>query len=336
MTTCFIGTTQPGDRFHAWTLLRGGDPERLIPVLRHLHAVQGSRLIPALLAHDRAPQGTGTAASGVPLSGGAPGGAPLEGRLTDPVPPAAIWLYLIDAATDTVCVYAATRHDRWLYHSRHHLDPDHAGPPRPAPPGDATGAGPTQAVTRQTDAPLTALRTSVSDRYVEEHTAGIRRGSVVLDPPYQRGSVWTTDQRVALMQSWLMGLPVAAITLNNRMGVAWYAADPQARVAYAVVDGRQRLETALAWEDGTLAIPASWLPADWIDTAEDTGDGPYVRSSGLTETGRRRVHSQMTLPCVIARLPDVAAEAGLYLLVNGAGTPQAATDLAHAARVARQ
>jgi hypothetical protein len=104
------------------------------------------------------------------------------------------------------------------------------------------------------------------------------------------------------------------------------------RVHYAVVDGRQRLETALAWQDGQLAVPASWLPADWIHTTGDTDDGPYVRVTGLHDP--RRVGRLMDLPCVPARVSTVAAEAALYLLVNGTGTPQSTVDLARAAAVA--
>jgi hypothetical protein len=110
------------------------------------------------------------------------------------------------------------------------------------------------------------------------------------------------------------------------------ATDPEMRVHYAVVDGRQRLETALAWQDGQLAVPASWLPADWIHTTGDTDDGPYVRVTGLHDP--RRVGRLMDLPCVPARVSTVAAEAALYLLVNGTGTPQSTVDLARAAAVA--
>ncbi|HEX8630427.1 MAG TPA: DUF262 domain-containing protein [Catenuloplanes sp.] len=343
MTVCLIGTTQPHDRFRVRTLHLGDHPEQLVPILRQLHddAHDWPSVTATLLEHTwaelsvearhdstdpTAVPGIGyTAADDSPL---------LDGRITDLAPIDVTWLYLIDPAADTVAVYEATRRDRWLPHSRHHLSPDDGAQPQPNPPADTATAMRAAVMTRQTTAPLTHLWTSSSDRYVEDHTNGIRRGSIVLDPPYQRGSVWTTDQQIALMRSWLMGVPVAAITLNNRMGREWHAGDPHARTAYAVVDGRQRLETALAWEDGTLAVPASWLPPDWIHTTQDTDDGPYVHSSGLTEAGRRRVHSQMSLPCVVARLPDTEAEAELYLLVNGGGTPQSATDLANAARIA--
>lgn len=327
MTVCLIGTTQPHDRFRVRTLHLGDHPEQLVPILRQLHddAHDWPSVTAILLEHT---WGSRHRLHRIRRQSAA------RRPHHRPRPIDVTWLYLIDPAADTVAVYEATRRDRWLPHSRHHLDPDDGAQPQPNPPADTATAIRAAVMTRQTAAPLTHLWTSSSDRYVEDHTNGIRRGTIVLDPPYQRGSVWTTDQRIALMRSWLMGVPVAAITLNNRMGREWHAGDPHARTAYAVVDGRQRLETALAWEDGTLAVPASWPPPDWIDTTQDTDDGPYVRSSGLTEAGRRRVHSQMTLPCVVARLPDAEAEAELYLLVNGAGTPQSATDLANAARIA--
>lgn len=187
-------------------------------------------------------------------------------------------------------------------------------------------------MTRQTREPLTRLPTSTSLWSIEEYTNRIRRGEMILDAPYQRGRRWSDDQRIELMRSWLQGLPIPAVVVNSRMGAAWRRTDPDLQVNYAVVDGRQRLETALAWQDGALAIPASWLPSEWIRTAEDTDDGPYVRATGLHNA--RRVGRLMHLPCVRAELDALAAEAALYLLINGAGTPQSAADLARAARIA--
>ena len=155
---------------------------------------------------------------------------------------------------------------------------------------------------------------------------------MVIDPPYQRGPRWSTDQRIDLMRSWLQGAPIPAVVLNERCHAAWRRDDPQMQINYAVVDGRQRLETALAWQDGRLAIPASWLPADWVHTIEHTDDGPYVRATGLHQP--RRIARVMELPCVRAQVGTVAAEAALYPLVNGAGTPQSTRDLARAAAIA--
>jgi hypothetical protein len=345
LTVCLIGITRPDDRYRVRTLHRGEDPEHLIPLLQQIHrdADDWPCLVRHLLDHnwrelDTEARHHPTAVPGIGYTAPEDTAAPLDGRISDPVPINLTWLYLIDLATDTLVVYEATRRERWLLHSLHRLNQHHGELPRPAQQPNAAAAAapspPAAALTRQSAAPLSHLTTNVSYRDVEDLTNGIRRGSIVLDPPYQRGSVWSTDQRVALMRSWLTGVPVAAITLNNRMGRAWYAIDPHARIAYAVVDGRQRLETALAWEDGALAIPASWLPRAWIEHTEDTDNGPYVRNTGLTEAGRRSIQSRMTLPCVQARLPDVESEAELYLLVNGAGTPQSHTDLSNAARIA--
>lgn len=187
-------------------------------------------------------------------------------------------------------------------------------------------------MTRQTRTPLTRLPTTASLWTIEEYTGRIRRGEMLLDPPYQRGPAWIDQQRVDLMRSWLQGVPVPAVVLNERTHPTWRHTDRELRVTYAVVDGRQRLATALAWQDGDLAIPASWLPADWIHTTEPTGDGPYVRITGLYHP--RRVGRLVDLPCVRAQVPTLAAEAALYLLVNGAGTPQSTVDLARAAAVA--
>jgi hypothetical protein len=187
-------------------------------------------------------------------------------------------------------------------------------------------------MTLQTSEPLKRLSTSASFWSIEEYTNRIRRGEMVLDAPYQRGRRWTDEQRVNLMRCWLQGVPIPAVVLNNRTGAAWHHSDPNAHITYAVVDGRQRLETALAWQDGDLTIPASWLPNHWIRTVEDTDDGPYVRATGLHST--RPIDRLMDLPCVRAQVDTVAAEAALYLLINGAGTPQSDTDLGRSARIA--
>ena len=33
-----------------------------------------------------------------------------------------------------------------------------------------------------------------------------------LNPPYQRGRVWTTDQKIALVRSWLIGVPTGRVS----------------------------------------------------------------------------------------------------------------------------
>jgi len=187
-------------------------------------------------------------------------------------------------------------------------------------------------MTRQTRTPLTYMPTTVSLWSIEEYTSRVRSGQMILDARYQRGSVWTLDQRLALMKSWLTGVPVAAAVLNTRTGPAWSSTEASG-VHYAVIDGRQRIETAIAWQDDQLAIPASWLPGDWIRVAEDTDDGPYVRVSGLHDGGGKIV-ARMELPCVRAHLKYVAHEAAIHRLLNRAGTAHCAADMSRAEHIA--
>ena len=145
---------------------------------------------------------------------------------------------------------------------------------------------------RQTEQPLPDYRLSASNKTARE----VARNMVPLmdlNPPYQRGTV-CRDQRIALVKSWIMGVPVPAVTLNDRdtprwaaeMGPLAYSDDAR---TWAVVDGKQRIETAVAWFAGTLAVPTSWFPADQIVTATGTADGPYVTYPGLSLPGQRRL-----------------------------------------------
>lgn len=63
------------------------------------------------------------------------------------------WMYLIDAEAQTVRVFEATVHDRWLPHSLHPLDPDTA----PTPPGGRYRRG-DRIVLEHTNDPHTQLR----------------------------------------------------------------------------------------------------------------------------------------------------------------------------------
>jgi hypothetical protein len=192
-------------------------------------------------------------------------------------------------------------------------------------------------MTRQTAAPIDHLSLAPTYREVYGFVQHINEGALLLDPPYQRGSVWTLDQRIALVESWLRGLPAGVVILSDRATGRWTAGDPYETGLgiWACVDGKQRLTTARMWFAGEFAIPASWLPADYVRETEDTEDGPYVRFTGLTETGVRFVKRRCGLR--IAETRDCATEADearFYLLVNGGGTQQTDADMANAARVA--
>lgn len=195
-------------------------------------------------------------------------------------------------------------------------------------------------MTRQTSAPLTRLPMNTSNRQARWMVHQVQSGDLDINPAYQRGDVWTEDQRVGLMWSLLSGVPIPTLIINDRGGTWWNdpdAYDPDrdgGKGSYAVVDGKQRLLTLCAWYGGTLAIPASWVDADLIEDTAETNDGLYVRHTGLTDMGKRVVGERILLPIGEAAVSSLREEAAIYLLVNGAGTPQTEADMDNATRIA--
>lgn len=198
-------------------------------------------------------------------------------------------------------------------------------------------------MTRQTTAPFDHVSLNPSYQSAAWLARRVTEGEINANPPYQRGGVWTLDQRIALVQTWLRGLPAGVVILADRCTNAWSKAnagqDPYetGHGLWAVVDGKQRLTTAVMWFSSEFAIPASWLPADHVETTEDTNDGPYVRYDGLSPKGQRFMERYCSL--LVAETKDCATEAeeaAFYLLVNGGGTPQTDADMANAARVAEE
>jgi hypothetical protein len=189
-------------------------------------------------------------------------------------------------------------------------------------------------MTRQTDQPLQHRSLNATNREAIGLAKLVQDGDLLLDTPYQRGDVWTLDQRVALVKSWLLGLPIPAVIIADRMHRWDRKTDGSLGPAYAMIDGKQRMLTAIAWYDSDFAVPASWFPADQVETVEDTEDGPYVRFAGLTVVGQRRFMRMAQLPVCEARAASDSEEAEIYLLVNGAGTAQTQDDLERARRAA--
>jgi hypothetical protein len=196
-------------------------------------------------------------------------------------------------------------------------------------------------MTRQTAAPFDHVSLNPTYQSARWLARRVEEEEIVIDPPYQRGDVWREDQRVALVQTWLRGLPAGVVILSDRCTEGWRRAnrghDPYetGKGLWACVDGKQRLTTAVMWFNSEFAIPASWLPADYVAVTEDTDDGPYVRFNGCTPMGERFLERYCSL--LVADTKDCATEAEeaeFYLLVNGGGTPQTDENMANAARVA--
>lgn len=187
-------------------------------------------------------------------------------------------------------------------------------------------------MTRQTTTQIKHVSLAAANRPARE-IARLAANDIDMSPEYQRGSVWTEDQRIALIRSWLQGVPIPAIILNDRFWGPWPKDNnrmPVGGYGFAVVDGKQRIETAVAWFDDELAVPASWFDPEWLSETTETDDGPYVTYTGLTPAGQRLMANRAMLPTVEARLGSLRDEADLYLLINGGGTPQSEQDMDNA------
>jgi hypothetical protein len=68
-----------------------------------------------------------------------------------------------------------------------------------------------------------------------------------LNPPYQRKSVWSLGERQRFLDTILNNYPSPAIFLHKTF-------DDDGRATYHVVDGKQRLETILAFVDGRIRV----------------------------------------------------------------------------------
>lgn len=71
-----------------------------------------------------------------------------------------------------------------------------------------------------------------------------------LDPPYQRRSVWNQVYKDYFIDTILLGYPAPAIFLFEEI-------DPSGRVAYHVVDGKQRLLTLFEFASDQFSVPAN-------------------------------------------------------------------------------
>ncbi|WP_048545646.1 DUF262 domain-containing protein [Nostocoides jenkinsii] len=182
----------------------------------------------------------------------------------------------------------------------------------------------------QTDVPIQHQSLHAENRSMVELVGQLDRGDLTLDAPYQRGHVWTGNQRRLLIRSILQGVPIPAVIVNDR---SLWPADDDAPLC-AVIDGKQRIEAVRRFVQNELDVPASWFEPDRVESTIETADGPYVRYGDLSVVGRRFFANRATIPVARGRFATVREEAEIYLLVNGAGTDQSADDLLNAQRVA--
>lgn len=134
------------------------------------------------------------------------------------------------------------------------------------------------------------------------------RGSILLDPPYQRGDVWGPVRQRNLIKSILIGVPIPSIIINDRTKAGW-----SDTLSCVVIDGRQRLTTIMKFLAGDLDVPAEWFGITLFK---------MVTFNDLSEGLQRRFGNQ---PIAFSEgsLPSLAAEEEVFNLVNfGGGSPR--------------
>jgi len=189
--------------------------------------------------------------------------------------------------------------------------------------------------TLQTDAPLARLQVETA-AYTPDWCVNLANGdksNLDMDQPYQRGDVWNDWRRCLLIRSLIQGIPIGAITINDRFGARFHepsygsrhSRTPNRNWAYAVVDGKQRFTTLVKWALSELTVPASWFPRSDILSTEETPDGQYVRMSGLNSTQRRKF-SNRPLAIMVAKVQTLAEEQQIFNLINFGGVAQGEVD----------
>lgn len=139
-------------------------------------------------------------------------------------------------------------------------------------------------MTRQTPTHIEHTTLNPRARGAHDIVRQVEEGQLDVDPPYQRGSVWTSDQRVALVRSWMIGLPAGVIIISDRDNPNWAAATEDVYKAgaavWAAVDGKQRILTYAGSDlsllrsrgaeerDGSAGV-AGVLHAPWLASAEE-------------------------------------------------------------------
>lgn len=153
------------------------------------------------------------------------------------------------------------------------------------------------------------LSFDATNRPINFITHLVAEDDIDLSPAYQRGSVWTDAQRLALVRSLLEGVPIGIIFLNRR----------EITEPYRVVDGKQRIEALRDFLDGSLRIPADWFDALRIEGVADSQG--LIAFSDLTSSEQSHIRLSATVAVYETRFPREEHERDLFDRINFTGTP---------------
>jgi hypothetical protein len=89
--------------------------------------------------------------------------------------------------------------------------------------------------------PTHSLDFDYGDKTIQEFVLLYRNGQLNLEPGFQRDSVWTLSDRKKLIESLLQDYPIPSVFLYRR--------NDNGKLRYDVIDGKQRLETVLMFQE---------------------------------------------------------------------------------------
>jgi 5-methylcytosine-specific restriction endonuclease McrA len=87
-------------------------------------------------------------------------------------------------------------------------------------------------------------------------------GLLDLSPKYQRNVVWPDSSQAYLIDTMLQGLPIPPVFMETRTS-------PEGITKYAIIDGKQRLESIFRFLDGNLTLPPKMSPTEAPATFQD-------------------------------------------------------------------
>lgn len=166
---------------------------------------------------------------------------------------------------------------------------------------------------------LRELQLQNYNRPVDSLVFGGMAEDLILDPVYQRGSVWTVAQQQQLAKSILQGLPIGALFLNHR---SWKET--------VVVDGKQRVEALRAIIGGEIVVPRGWVEDfDRPGNAQAAVETARLMNEEIaypdwSERAKRAFsfHGVATYETHFAAPNHLRAELDLFERVNWGGTAQ--------------
>jgi len=141
--------------------------------------------------------------------------------------------------------------------------------------------------------------------FIRNLAPGERYLGAFIVPPFQRGLVWTLEQKRRLIESLYMGLPVGAIVWNQTHAAG--------RCDRWLLDGQQRVTAITEWLAGGFAVSGWRYP-----------DLPEIE---------RRHFDRMGIEAIQTEIEDEATCREVYDRLVYGGTPHEPREVDHAGKL---